>query len=52
MGRCVWRIVCRVEAGDVDFAGVVEIAACIAEILPSTYKPKKWGSCPTILKIY
>ena len=30
MGRCVWRIVCWGEAGTADFAGVDDIAFCIA----------------------
>jgi len=51
MGRCVWRIVYRGEAGTVDFAGVDDIAVYSAKIIPSTYKPKIWGGCPTIFKI-
>jgi len=51
MGRCVWRIVCQGEAGTDDFTGVAVIAVCMAKIIPSTYKPNKWGRCPIVLKI-
>jgi len=40
MGRCVWRIVYRGEAGNVDFAGITVMIAHIVKITSSTYKPK------------
>jgi len=41
MGRCVWRIVYQVEAEIADFAGVDNMAVCIAKILSSIYKPRE-----------